>query len=305
MKLKKLLIALTAVFTAYFTFAQSRPVALDINVVPKENSKIKITWKIPENSEPAITGFLICRDTKQITSYEQLSSLGVIAQLASDITEYTDFVEDFREYFYCVIANTDNGPYMILLPSINTSVGGIRARKNMNVENEVITPSETASSKKTSKPVDVSERMRDIPLPTPGLVDTNKNQAVKLGSKAMNASKTLGKNYVGKKNKITKMHIFEEDLVCPEGGDDYFLFKILKATFAKKDFKASIKELNDFLSVRHSESTSKRATFYLAQSYYFSKDYQNALFNFLTVSEEYPKLSKKWIDSSLDMIEIN
>ncbi|MBR5932969.1 MAG: hypothetical protein IK002_03180 [Treponema sp.] len=305
MKLRNTLIGLLFTLIPFFANAQSRPVVLDINVIPKEKSQIKISWHTPENTNPAITGYLICRDTKQITSYEQLSSLGVIAELASDVNEYIDMVEDFKEYFYSVIATTENGPYIIILPSMNTSISGVRARKNTSTENQVIVPKQNSTSKKSDKPVDMSEKMRSIPLPTPGLVDMDKKPAVVLGDKAMSASKTLGKNYLNKKNKITKMHVFEEDLICPEGGDDYYLFKILKTYFVKKDFAGSIKELNDFLSVRRSPSSAKRATFYLGESYYFLKDYQNSLFNFLTVSDDWPELSKKWIDSSLDMIELN
>ncbi|MCR5614437.1 hypothetical protein [Treponema sp.] len=286
-------------------FAQTRPVVTDINAIPQENSKIKINWTVPENSSPAITNIIIYRDTKQISTYEQLASLKPVAKLASDVKTYIDSVSDSREYFYTIIASTENGEYILILPSINTTVYGVRSSKYSSKGTEAVIQEDDARVLPSVKqPQNPSDKIREVPLPAPGIMKTEKSNSKIFGEKALSASKTLGKKYVGKKNKITKMHVFEEDLICPEGGDEYFLFRILKDSFVKKDFAKAVTDLNDFLSVRRDEKVAKRATFYLGESYYFSKNYEKALFNFLNVKGEYPELSKKWIDSSLDMIEI-
>lgn len=302
MKMKKLLTALIITFISHAAFAQGRPVVSDISVVPREGG-IFLKWNIEEQTNPLYTGFIILRDTKQFTSYDQISSENAIAQLASSIRDYYDTLQDFRDYYYIIIATTDNGAYRMILPSMNTNVSGVRPKKKSHKQNEVISPEEI--SKKTEPSfIDPSEKMRSIPLPKAELTNERLSKTNTLGEKAMKAPDTLAKNYINKKNKITKMYIFEEDMVCPQGGDEYFLFRILKSTFAKKDFKGAIEKLSEFVKINHSEETIKRANFYLGESYYFTKDYQNALYKFLEVQDDYNELSKKWIDSSLDLIEV-
>lgn len=303
MKIKKLIAVVSFFAACTAVFAQnSRPVVSDINAIPKSASEIKINWAIPENPTPSITKIVIFRDSRQITSYQQLTTLKPAGAVNGSETEFIDRVKDAKEYFYCVLCLTEQGYYAVILPSVNTTVSGTR-RASQASEKEII-KSDASSSLITSH-ADNSEKIRDIPLPTPGLLETTKAKQNVLGPKAMEAGTALAKNYRGIKNKISKMHVFEEDMVSPEGGDDYFLFKILKAKFVKKNFAGSITDLEDFLSVHRDQSVAYRATFYLGESYYFSKDYSKALFHFLEAQDAYPELAKKWIDSCLDLIEIN
>lgn len=302
MKIKKLIAALSffAACTAFYA-QNSRPVVSDINAIPKSATEIKISWTVPENPSPSISKIVIFRDSKQITSYQQLSSLKPAGAVNGSDTEFTDKVKDAKEYYYSVLCLTEQGYYAVILPSVNTTVTGTR-RASQGAEKEIIKTDDSHSV--TYNPVDRSEKIRDIPLPTPGLVETTKSKQNVLGPKAMEAGTSLARNYKGIKNKITKMHVFEEDMVSPEGGDDYFLFKILKAKFVKKNFAGSVTDLKDFLSVHRDAAVQYRATFYLGESYYFSHEYSKALFHFLEVQDVYPELAKKWIDSCLDLVEI-
>lgn len=303
--MKKILALLTFFMTCSLFFAQSsRPVVSEINAIPKSNKTIKLTWKAPQNSSPEITGFLIFRDIKPITSSEQLSTLKPLKKLDSETFTYIDTLRDSREYYFCIICTTTNGTYNVILPSVNTTVNGTRVASVNTQNEEVITPPSASNKKIPGLEPDASEKMRDIPLPTPGLIEVTKNKQNILGPKAMEQAKQLGSKYTGTSNKITKLFVFENDLICPEGGDDYYLFKILKSSFVKKNFKASIDELTDFLSIHRSPEVTNRATFYLGESYYFAKEYEKAVFQFLAVQEQFPELSKKWIDSSLDMITV-
>lgn len=303
MKMKKILTLITFLFTGALIFAQSsRPVISEINAIPKSNKTIKLTWKAPQDSNPSITGFIIFRDTKPITSQDQLSKLKPVKKVDSETFSYTDSLRDSREYYFCIICTTINGTYNVILPSVNTTVTGIRVAQEEIKDEEVQTPSKP--SKKTASITDQSEKMRDIPLPTPGLIEVTKNKQNILGPKAMKTAEELGSKYTGTSNRITKLYVFEEDLVSPEGGDEYFLFKILKSSFVKKNFKASVQDLTDFLRIHRSPEVTNRAIFYLGESYYFSKDYEKAVFQFLAVQEQYPELCKKWIDSSLDLITV-
>ena len=68
-------------------------------------------------------------------------------------------------------------------------------------------------------------------------------------------------------HKMLSPYVFEEDLISPDGGDDYLLFDVLKTTFIKRK-------------------------------------YADAVNAFLYAADAYPSLAKKWIDSSLDFMQL-
>ena len=97
------------------------------------------------------------------------------------------------------------------------------------------------------------------------------------------------------------VHIFEEDLVSPAGGDEYLLFEILKTYFIKKQYTESITALRKFLAQNRTKSVADRASFYLGESYYYTGNFPAALTRFLALEDTYPELTRRWIDSSLDL----
>lgn len=303
--MKKIFLILQFTFFSAFCFAQSRPVISDLNAILSDDFTVKLTWTIPENTNPSINGFVILRDTKQISNYTQLDNLQPITTLASDVNFFNDKLPDSKEYYYAVLTLTDNGIYKIILPSINTTILGVKY---------IPTTAATTTSnlKKTKNDTNkIENTKRNVPLPPLNLnaqnssnENFNSTQQTELGKKAMSATDEFAKDYIGKKEKIAKIFVFEQDLISPEGGDDYFLFRILKDYFVKKDFASSIVKLKDFLSIHRDENVTNRAIFYLGQAYYFDNNYENAVFRFLTVKDVYPELSKKWLDSSLDLLEI-
>ena len=121
---------------------------------------------------------------------------------------------------------------------------------------------------------------------------------------AKNAGKTLAGKYAVKKPKLLNPYIFQEDMVLSPEGDDFFLFESLKTYFIKKDYKGSITDLRNFLRITREQPVMMRAAFYLAESHYYCKNYRHALELFLFVEDEFPELSKKWIDSTLDFYKI-
>ena len=99
-------------------------------------------------------------------------------------------------------------------------------------------------------------------------------------------------------------YVFEEDLISPDGGDDYLLFDVLKTTFIKRKYKDAQTELLRLLATNRSETVTSRSRFYLGESYYFRGNYAEAINAFLYVIDDYPALAKKWIDSSLDFMQL-
>lgn len=298
--MKKLIFILISLILPICAFSQSRPIIENLEANSTELYKIKLTWTLPSMPSPKIEKLCIYRDSKQITSYSQISSLNPIATLDKNSTFYIDNVQNTNEYFYSIIAETNDGPYKIIIPSINSTLNGIMPlfKNTSNNSNQNIQHKETFTINQNSK--------RVFPLPQINFDKNNdsKNNKITLGKKAIDAGNELGKGY-NKKNYISKIHVFEEDLICPEGGDEYFLFRILKESFVKNNFATSVENLTDFLSVYRNKDTTSRAIFYLAESYYFSGNYEKAIYHFLAVKDIYPELTKKWLDSSLDLYKLN
>lgn len=298
--MKKLIFILISLILPICAFSQSRPIIENLEANSTELYKIKLTWTLPSMPSPKIEKLFIYRDSKQITSYSQISNLNPIATLDKNSTFYIDNVQNTNEYFYSIIAETNDGPYKIIIPSINSTLNGIMPlfKNTSNNSNRNIQHKETFSINQNSK--------RVFPLPQINFDKNNdsKNNKITLGKKAIDAGNELGKGY-NKKNYISKIHVFEEDLICPEGGDEYFLFRILKESFVKNNFATSVENLTDFLSVYRNKETTSRAIFYLAESYYFSGNYEKAIYHFLAVKDIYPELTKKWLDSSLDLYKLN
>lgn len=298
--MKKLIFILISLILPICAFSQSRPIIENLEANSTELYKIKLTWTLPSMPSPKIEKLFIYRDSKQITSYSQISNLNPIATLDKNSTFYIDNVQNTNEYFYSIIAETTDGPYKIIIPSINSTLNGIMPlfKNTSNNSNRNIQHKETFTINQNSK--------RVFPLPQINFDKNNdsKNNKITLGKKAIDAGNELGKGY-NKKNYISKIHVFEEDLICPEGGDEYFLFRILKESFVKNNFATSVENLTDFLSVYRNKETTSRAIFYLAESYYFSGNYEKAIYHFLAVKDIYPELTKKWLDSSLDLYKLN
>lgn len=298
--MKKLIFILISLILPICAFSQSRPIIENLEANSTELYKIKLTWTLPSMPSPKIEKLFIYRDSKQITSYSQISNLNPIATLDKNSTFYIDNVQNTNEYFYSIIAETNDGPYKIIIPSINSTLNGIMPlfKNTSNNSNQNIQHKETFTINQNSK--------RVFPLPQINFDKNNdsKNNKITLGKKAIDAGNELGKGY-NKKNYISKIHVFEEDLICPEGGDEYFLFRILKESFVKNNFATSVENLTDFLSVYRNKETTSRAIFYLAESYYFSGNYEKAIYHFLAVKDIYPELTKKWLDSSLDLYKLN
>ena len=266
------------------------------NISTSADSHIRLSWTLPENTEEAISTLLVFRDTKPITSYKMLENLVPVAMLMGNENTWQDNVNDYKNYYYAVIAITDGKRYDLIIPTMNSTVTSVHLRL----------PKKSAAK-------DVSENlqemlypegsMRETPLPYIDIINEMKMKTLPISDKAKDEAKKLAKSKTEQSVPLD-VHIFEEDLVSPDRGDDYLLFDVLRNTFIKKDYESSVKDLSNLLAKDIREEVRKRAQFYLGQSYYFSGLYSDALVSFLSLSNDYPALTKKWINSSLDFMEL-
>lgn len=291
--MKKAFSIISLLFFSFILFAE-KPIVRDIQAEAGKGNKINIYWTLPENPEKEISSFLIYRDTRQIASFSQIKNLEPIAQISSNFSGYTDSVKDFIDYFYCVLAITKDStsPYDLILLSFNSTVKGA----HIAVNNQQKEP-----QKKETEKLYYEGTLRETPLPYIDIVENSIQPTPTVSDEAAFTAQTLT-NKSKKKEPILKPYIFEEDLISPDGGDDYLLFEILKQYFVQKNYEEAIVQLNKLAGTNIKETTRNRIYFYIGECEYLTGEYENAVKSFVKVQDAYPILSRKWINSSLDRI---
>lgn len=295
MKIYKALTIAIITFMSANAFSDSRPIIKDILASSGKGTKINISWTVPENPSPKITRLFIYRTTRPVASYFDIINEKPIATVEADYCGWTDSIKDYRDYYYSVLAEVNGKPYDIILPSINSTVRPAHLK--------ITVKQDDSERKQIPEKLYPDDAIRETPLPYLDLInDLNKNK-ISMDDKTIQYARELGLTEQKTKKPLSP-YVFEEDLISPDGGDDYLLFEILSTSFIQKKYKECTTSLIKMLGTNRSEEVTKRAQFYLGQSYYFSKNYKNAVESFLKTYDNYPKLSKKWIDSSLTLMEI-
>ena len=291
--MKKAFSILGLLFFSSILFAE-KPIVRDIQAEAGKGNKINIFWTLPENPEKEISSFFIYRDTRQIASYAQIKNISPIAQIDSNFSGYTDLVKDYNDYFYCVLAVTKDSsvPYDLILLSFNSTVKGVHI--SMNTQQK-------EPQKKEQEKLYYEGTLRETPLPFIDIVENSLQPEPTVSEEAAFAAQTLT-NKTKKREPVLKPYIFEEDLISPDGGDDYLLFEILKQYFVHKNYDEAIVQLNKLAGTNIKDSTRSRVYFYIGECEYLTGEYEKAVKSFVKVQDVYPTLARKWINSSLDRI---
>ncbi|MDY5918850.1 MAG: tetratricopeptide repeat protein [Treponema sp.] len=291
--MKKAFSILSLLFFSSILFAE-KPIVRDIQAEAGKGNKINIFWTLPENPEKEISSFFIYRDTRQIASYAQIKNISPIAQIDSNFSGYTDLVKDYNDYFYCVLAVTKDSsvPYDLILLSFNSTVKGVHI--SMNTQQK-------EPQKKEQEKLYYEGTLRETPLPFIDIVENSLQPEPTVSEEAAFAAQTLT-NKTKKREPVLKPYIFEEDLISPDGGDDYLLFEILKQYFVHKNYDEAIVQLNKLAGTNIKDSTRSRVYFYIGECEYLTGEYEKAVKSFVKVQDIYPTLARKWINSSLDRI---
>ena len=215
--MKKAFSIIGLLFFSFILFAE-KPIVRDIQAEAGKGNKINIFWTLPENPEKEISSFFIYRDTRQIASYAQIKNISPIAQIDSNFSGYTDLVKDYNDYFYCVLAVTRDSsvPYDLILLSFNSTVKGVHI--SMNTQQK-------EPQKKEQEKLYYEGTLRETPLPFIDIVENSLQPEPTVSEEAAFAAQTLT-NKTKKREPVLKPYIFEEDLISPDGGDDYLLFEI-------------------------------------------------------------------------------
>ncbi len=284
-------------FAAFYISAKERPIVSELSAIPGKGTVINVSWKLPVKPEPRVEQYSVYRSSSPIGTYYDISRATLIATVDSATAGYVDTVRNYNDYYYAVIAVVDGKNYDIILPSINSTVNGVHLKLPEKTENYTSTAS---AREKLIGP----DELRDTPLPFLNFTDRVNRRPLPLSLDVKNVAKSLSRGFKKQPPKRLDVYVFEEDLISPDGGDDYLLFDILKNTFIQRKYVDACVQLESLLGTNCSIRVRNRATFYLGESLYYCRKYSDAVRTFLLIYDAYPALSKKWIDSSLDLLKL-
>ena len=291
--MKRFKVFLVLCFLTFAANAQVKPIVQDIFAQAGNGPRINVYWTLPKNVRPAITKLLLYRATQPITTYAQIEKMTPIAELSPETTGYTDTISDFNDYYYAVIVCNDR-PYDLIMISMNATVTGAHLT--------AVIPERKIPSYEEPEKLYFDGEKRKTPLPYIDYVEgMNKEQQI-----SDYTAKSTTQFYSGTQNNNTEItpYFFEEDLISPDGGDDFILFEILKTTFVQEKYEESIVLLNKLNGTNISESVRNRVLFYIAEAYFFTGDFEEAAKGFVKVAHVYPLQTKIWMNYTLDRIAI-
>lgn len=292
--MKKLLILLTGLLLSASLYAE-RPIIQDIQAKASKGTKINVYWTLPKNPDEKISKYVLYRSTKPVYSYYDLKDAQKIADLTPDSTGYTDSVKDYKDYFYTVISYT-NKPYEYVLVSVNTTATGVH----------LIMKEKPAEQKKTEPDEKLYKNgtMRETPLPFLDLLSGMDEEEEQISEESIEAVALLSDKKKNSSAENFTPYFFEEDLISPDGGDDYLLFTVLKNTFVQEKYEQALNQLQTLVKRNISAKVLNRAYFYMGEAYFFLGNYEEAVIAFIHVAQTYPVETSKWINKSLDSIYI-
>jgi hypothetical protein len=93
--------------------------------------------------------------------------------------------------------------------------------------------------------------------------------------------------------------VFVIDLQAPAGGEESALFQIIKEYFEKFEWESARINLQHYLSLPRSTDVEARARFYYGQTLYYTGNYREALWEFLSFRSFYPVEANEWIEAVL------
>ncbi len=324
-RIKNIFMVAAVLLLSTLSFAQSgKAVVTKLSAQAVSSRTIMLTWELPKTDGKTVVTYRVYRDVKPFLNYSQVEYLKPLSLLPEGSLTFSDNVPQGQEFFYAVVSviqqgqkdgnpglyfdeetdarvsDSDGTPLRLVLPGVNATTEGVRVRseqRKSQLESEIV-PMEVHKK-------EYPDGIREKPLPYIDVLGGELSPKPTISQEAKDSVQGLMRSKTPYVKKALPLHIFEEDMVSPVGGDDYLLFEILKTSFIKKKYTESITSLKRFLAQNRSAETANRANFYLAESYYYTGNFSSALMYFLSLEEVYPELTRKWIESTLDLFTVD
>ncbi len=296
--MKRLLVIIILSFTAFSFFSQNTPSSSSVVTsieafVPDQNKPdaVTVTWKLPENS--VISQIQIYRSNTQIFS-STLQTLKPLSYLKADAVQYNDTVPDVEaSYYYAAVSVLkDSSLYAVVIPSVNATVTALTPLPIQVRLAELVQP---------VKKSDLRNERTLIPLPYLNIITHSEDLRNSISPESQALAVKLGT--ASNSSAVMRVYVFPED-EKPLSGEQYLLSTIINTSFIQNDWSKAQKDLENFLSIYRSDDITQRALFYSAQVLYYQACYPEALRLFIDTEDSFPDLSRKWIESVLQLYEI-
>jgi tetratricopeptide (TPR) repeat protein len=274
--------ALCVLLAASLDAQTSSFIATGVKSEALSRSLTRVTWTLPKENPESIR---LYRGNVPFYSAASFNDDTLFAVLPPHISEYFDRSANAFSYFYAIIAVFDGVPFELVIPSINATAG---------------LPVASAMSEDIAVPSERNERVygnRTIPLPP--LIDA-KTQKLEIPQDI--AASEPPKPAFGQN--LLAPYIFPQEKTMSPAGENFLLYDIVSLDFAAGNYARALEQLDDLLLVKRSDALTNRAEFYRGECQYFLGDYRAAMNCFLFTKFAHPELSNRWLDSSLDNIEI-
>lgn len=293
-------------------YASPRPLVTNITAEIGSLGSIVLSWTMPaaddtggaDGTQGAIDEILVFSSPVPITSFEQIEAVSPKASLPPvagykdggvspaaggggvspaaregeaqstqrQISSWVDKTPLKGDGFYAVVLVCDGKRFPLIVPSVNATVTGIQAAKKARKAKAAPAPAEEGYT--------AINGVRPIPLPS--AKKPKKDMTDEAYTKAQ--SLTL-QGKTAETGGVLFPYVFKEDIMAPQSGDEVFLFDILKSTFIKEKYTACAAELIRLLRTNMSSDVTMRSMFYLGECYYFTRQYGNAVTQFLKVKD--------------------
>ena len=244
----------------------------------QDGDKVIITFDVTDANKNAV----LYRSMQPVRQPQDL--LNAIIVKSEIVSPFVDFpVPGITWYYTAVYEDEISGGKMGIRPGINATTSAV-----------IISGDE------------VTQALRPLPLPfmtlrnampdgyfLPGAADiipmseetANMLKNIRIPSKAPLTPKTP--------------RVFTVDLQSPSSGEESALFQIVKEFFEKRDWEGARTSLLHYLSLPRSKDVEARARFYLGQALYFTGNYREALFEFLSIRSVHTVEANIWIEAVL------
>jgi hypothetical protein len=285
-------------FTIPLIAQSSRPIVSSISAtINDDNSEILISWKIPKNALFSDIDFLrVYRQSAEFSETQDISKAQLIGTVDTNTTSINDPVTDYKNYWYAVIAQKNDGSiFDILVPSVNTTV--LPCKLNSPVSQ--ISAQQEDDIEEVSKTTE-QNGMRETPLPCLHILPLQtKKEAGNISAEALLAAKKIETQ--SPQVTVTDSFIFDkEEQGQNTTGDDYSLYFIIHSNFPDKNWHLAETELIQFLEVARPDEVTARANFYIGESLYFQNRYKEAINYFLSSEKIYKPTSRIWLEKTLN-----
>lgn len=262
--------------SAFFLCALEEPFYFTSFSLSVREKAVVITWNASHEGKNVI----LYRSTKPFDSIRSLAGAVPVSYFKDEGVPFIDYPVPDTPFYYAVIEEGQlDGAAVLFINGKNTSN----------------TPAVIqGAGEKTER-----FEGRNAPLPFLNPKKTEKKQTRFFSSETEKALQKLFFNnddFDDKEDlKEKEPYIFPQDRESPDGGESMALQRIINGVFTAKDWFAAEKDLRDFLKIKRTSKVASRTRFYVGETLFFLKKYDEALLTFLTVQDSHEALSAEWI----------